>query len=130
MIGPILYYFLIRLNRQYKEEDEILRAQVDSSTEQVRRHHMVIVLVDNYDLATERYGIPPTDLFFDPLTFPLSAGTERTRRQSPSATTTPLPPVVSGTIATAGVLDVPGGTMPPAATGVSIRWYAWIEMYG
>ena len=32
-----------------------------------------------YDLAVNKYGIPPTDLFFDPLTFPLSAGTEDLR---------------------------------------------------
>ena len=33
-----------------------------------------------YDLATDRYGIEPTDLIFDPLTFPLGAGTEDLRR--------------------------------------------------
>jgi 5-methyltetrahydrofolate--homocysteine methyltransferase len=33
-----------------------------------------------YDLATQKYGIEPTDLIFDPLTFPLSAGTEDLRR--------------------------------------------------
>jgi 5-methyltetrahydrofolate--homocysteine methyltransferase len=33
-----------------------------------------------YDIATTRYGIPPTDLIFDPLTFPLSAGSEDLRR--------------------------------------------------
>ena len=33
-----------------------------------------------YDLATQRYGIEPTDLIFDPLTFPLSAGSEDLRR--------------------------------------------------
>ena len=35
-----------------------------------------------YDLATQKYGIPATDLFFDPLTFPLSAGTEDLRRDA------------------------------------------------
>lgn len=35
-----------------------------------------------YDLAVDKYGIPPTDLFFDPLTFPLSAGTEDLRRDA------------------------------------------------
>ena len=33
-----------------------------------------------YDIATKRYGIPGTDLIFDALTFPLSAGTEDLRR--------------------------------------------------
>ncbi|MFZ4584528.1 MAG: methionine synthase [Acidimicrobiia bacterium] len=32
-----------------------------------------------YDLATQKYGLDPTDLIFDPLTFPLSAGTEDLR---------------------------------------------------
>jgi 5-methyltetrahydrofolate--homocysteine methyltransferase len=32
-----------------------------------------------YDLATERYGIPPTDLIFDALTFPLGTGQEDLR---------------------------------------------------
>ncbi len=33
-----------------------------------------------YDIATQRYGIDPTDLIFDALTFPLSAGSEDLRR--------------------------------------------------
>jgi 5-methyltetrahydrofolate--homocysteine methyltransferase len=33
-----------------------------------------------YELATERYGIEPTDLIFDCLTFPLSTGQEELRR--------------------------------------------------
>ncbi|HEX4531703.1 MAG TPA: vitamin B12 dependent-methionine synthase activation domain-containing protein, partial [Acidimicrobiia bacterium] len=33
-----------------------------------------------YDLATERYGIEPTDLIFDMLTFPLGSGAEDLRR--------------------------------------------------
>ena len=33
-----------------------------------------------YDLAVERYGLPPTDLFFDPLALPLSTGMEESRR--------------------------------------------------
>jgi 5-methyltetrahydrofolate--homocysteine methyltransferase len=33
-----------------------------------------------YDLATNKYGIAATDLIFDPLTFPLSAGSEDLRR--------------------------------------------------
>jgi len=33
-----------------------------------------------YRMAIDRYGIPPTDLIFDALTFPLSAGTEDLRK--------------------------------------------------
>src|SRR4029078_4553887 len=33
-----------------------------------------------YDLATERYGMDPTDLIFDCLTFPLGSGQEDLRR--------------------------------------------------
>ena len=35
-----------------------------------------------YDLATERYGIDPTDLIFDMLTFPLGSGAEDLRRDA------------------------------------------------
>ena len=35
-----------------------------------------------YDIATERYGIDPTDLIFDPLTFPLSTGDDDLRRDA------------------------------------------------
>ncbi len=35
-----------------------------------------------YDIAINRYGLDPTDLIFDPLTFPLSAGTEDLRRDA------------------------------------------------
>ncbi len=33
-----------------------------------------------HDLAVERYGLSPTDLFFDPLALPLSTGMEESRR--------------------------------------------------
>jgi 5-methyltetrahydrofolate--homocysteine methyltransferase len=35
-----------------------------------------------YEIATERYGIAPTDLIFDPLTFPLSTGDDNLRRDA------------------------------------------------
>jgi 5-methyltetrahydrofolate--homocysteine methyltransferase len=35
-----------------------------------------------YDLATQRYGIDPTDLLFDMLTFPLGSGQEELRRDA------------------------------------------------
>jgi 5-methyltetrahydrofolate--homocysteine methyltransferase len=33
-----------------------------------------------YDLATERYGLPPEDLLFDPLVLPISTGMEESRK--------------------------------------------------
>lgn len=54
VIGPILYLFLLRLNRQYKAEDAILRAQGPAAQEKIRYRHQVLVLVDRYDLATAR----------------------------------------------------------------------------
>jgi 5-methyltetrahydrofolate--homocysteine methyltransferase len=35
-----------------------------------------------YDIATQRYGIDPSDLIFDPLTFPLSTGGDDLRRDA------------------------------------------------
>ncbi|HTL84685.1 MAG TPA: methionine synthase [Acidimicrobiia bacterium] len=35
-----------------------------------------------YDIATQRYGLEPTDLIFDPLTFPLSTGDDDLRRDA------------------------------------------------
>jgi 5-methyltetrahydrofolate--homocysteine methyltransferase len=35
-----------------------------------------------YDIATQRYGLDPTDLIFDPLTFPLSTGDDDLRRDA------------------------------------------------
>src|SRR6476660_4771084 len=35
-----------------------------------------------YDIATERYGLEPTDLIFDALTFPLSTGDDDLRRDA------------------------------------------------
>ncbi|MDQ1519589.1 MAG: 5-methyltetrahydrofolate--homocysteine methyltransferase, partial [Actinomycetota bacterium] len=35
-----------------------------------------------YDIATQKYGIDPTDLIFDPLTFPLSTGDDDLRRDA------------------------------------------------
>ena len=35
-----------------------------------------------YDIAQERYGIEPTDLIFDTLTFPLSTGDDDLRRDA------------------------------------------------
>ncbi len=35
-----------------------------------------------YDIVVHEYGIPPTDLLFDPLVFPVSTGMEQTRRSA------------------------------------------------
>jgi 5-methyltetrahydrofolate--homocysteine methyltransferase len=35
-----------------------------------------------YDIVVNEYGIPPTDLMFDPLVFPVSTGMEQTRRSA------------------------------------------------
>jgi len=35
-----------------------------------------------YDIVVDEYGIPPTDLLFDPLVFPLSTGQEQTRKSA------------------------------------------------
>jgi len=35
-----------------------------------------------YDIVVGEYGIPPTDLMFDPLVFPVSTGQEQTRRSA------------------------------------------------
>jgi 5-methyltetrahydrofolate--homocysteine methyltransferase len=35
-----------------------------------------------YDICTKEYGIPPTDLLFDPLVFPVTTGQEQTRRSA------------------------------------------------
>jgi 5-methyltetrahydrofolate--homocysteine methyltransferase len=35
-----------------------------------------------YEICTKEYGIPPTDLLFDPLVFPVSTGQEQTRKSA------------------------------------------------
>ena len=35
-----------------------------------------------YDIVVHEYGIPPTDLLFDPLVFPVSTGQEQTRKSA------------------------------------------------
>src|SRR5262249_48912037 len=35
-----------------------------------------------YDIVVNEYGIPPSDLLFDPLVFPVSTGQEQTRRSA------------------------------------------------
>jgi len=55
VIGPLMYWGLIRLHRQYAREDELLRSQGSEVVSGRRaRHHRVVVLVDGFDLATAR----------------------------------------------------------------------------
>jgi amino acid transporter len=55
VVGPLLYLGLIRMHRQYAQEDEMLETGVIEATEApVLRRHVVIVLVDRLDMATAR----------------------------------------------------------------------------
>ena len=52
LVGPIMYYALIRFNRQYEREERAFEAS--TSVEMNIRMNRVLVFVDQYDLATER----------------------------------------------------------------------------
>jgi len=55
VVGPLLYFGLIRMHRQYAREDEMLETGVVEATEApVLRRHVVVVLVDRLDMATAR----------------------------------------------------------------------------
>ena len=55
IVGPLLYYGLIRTNRQYHREADMLETGVAEASEApVLRRHAVIVLVDRLDMATAR----------------------------------------------------------------------------
>ena len=55
VVGPLLYFGLIRMHRQYAVEDEMLETGVVEATEApVLRRHVVVVLVDRLDMATAR----------------------------------------------------------------------------
>ncbi|MGA2931670.1 MAG: amino acid permease [Acidimicrobiales bacterium] len=55
VVGPLLYFGLIRLHAQYAREDEMLESGVVEATEApVLRRHVVVVLVDRLDVATAR----------------------------------------------------------------------------
>jgi len=69
LVFPTLVFVLIRLNREYRDEAAELRelGDAEADAEAVYSHHIVIVLVDAYDLATIealRYGrsLRPSDL--------------------------------------------------------------------
>ncbi len=55
IVGPLMYWGLIRMHRQYVREGEELEVSAAEATEApLLRHHTVIVLVDNLDMATVR----------------------------------------------------------------------------
>ena len=55
IVGPLLYIGLIRTNRQYKNEADMLETGVAEASEApVLRHHVVVVFVDRLDMATAR----------------------------------------------------------------------------
>ena len=55
VVGPLLYFGLIRLHRQYDEEVELLETgAVEASEAPILRRHVVVVLVDRLDMATAR----------------------------------------------------------------------------
>ena len=53
IIGPLMYWALIRLNRQYVKEDEAFESSRQRANSQFKLNR-VVVFVDQYDLATER----------------------------------------------------------------------------
>ena len=69
-----------------------------------------------FTLATQRYGIPPTDLIFDALTFPLSTGDDDLRRDA-MATIDAIKRIkteLPGVACTLGVSNVSFGLNPAA----------------
>ena len=53
LVGPLMYYGLIRFNRQYVREDAAFNASRARGLASIRMNR-VIVFIDNYDLVTER----------------------------------------------------------------------------
>jgi amino acid transporter len=55
VVGPLLYFGLIRLHAEYAREEEALETGVAEASEApMLRRHVVIVLVDRLDMATVR----------------------------------------------------------------------------
>jgi hypothetical protein len=52
IVGPLLYWALLRLNRQYEVEEELFSTSTTPTTP--TRMHRVVVFVDSFDIATER----------------------------------------------------------------------------
>ena len=54
VIGPLMYWGLINLHKRYAAEDAVLRSGGGEGNSTKIRHHIVLVLVDSFDLATAR----------------------------------------------------------------------------
>ena len=55
VVGPLLYFGLIRMHAQYDERGDMLETGVvEASEAPVLRRHVVVVLVDRLDMATAR----------------------------------------------------------------------------
>jgi amino acid transporter len=53
VVGPLMYLALVRLNKQYVDEEDAFEASRQKASTQFRLNRLV-VFVDSYDLATER----------------------------------------------------------------------------
>jgi amino acid transporter len=54
VVGPIMYYLLLRFNKQYMREEHAFEATDKAAQAVDIKMNRVIVFVDSYDLATER----------------------------------------------------------------------------
>jgi amino acid transporter len=56
IVMPLIVFSLVRMNREYREEDAILEegAVLAATETKVLRRHVVVILVDKIDLATAR----------------------------------------------------------------------------
>jgi amino acid transporter len=54
IVAPLMYWGLIHLHKQYAVEDAILRSGGAGTAGPAKRRHIVLVLVDSYDLAGAR----------------------------------------------------------------------------
>jgi amino acid transporter len=56
VVLPLIFFALVRTNREYREEDAVLEegAAVAACEVKVLRRHVVVILVDKIDLATAR----------------------------------------------------------------------------
>jgi amino acid transporter len=55
VVGPLLYFALLRLHAHYAREEELLETGVlDAAEAPLLRRHVVVVLVDRLDMATAR----------------------------------------------------------------------------
>lgn len=54
VVGPLMYFALIRLNKQYTREERAFEATIERAATMHIRMNRVVVFVDTYDLVTER----------------------------------------------------------------------------